>query len=325
MTVALAEVHVVAAAAAQGRRAARGAAVPSRGGSGASARPTGCGRRGPMGRAPRPGQRDAAAGEDARTLWSWMLLEQLAQDVRYGLRGDGQEPDVHGAGRPVARARHRREHGDLQLHGRDPAALAAGRGSGIARRGEVAEQAGQLRRRAIEFVLHSIDGSTYRDRSGVTAAHLPVPGVRAAAGSIGAGPVQPLRAQAGRARECDGQWRGRARAGRVRLRRLLSRPRGRARGGPPDRCRRRSRRRRAGRGPEPGLQPAALRRAPPPRSDSRFWSTTCPSPSSASRRRSSSVWIRPRRRGLSPDARQPPLRPPSRTRGSSTRTTTGSR
>ena len=25
--------------------------------------------------------------EDARTLWSWMLLEQLAQDVRYGLRG----------------------------------------------------------------------------------------------------------------------------------------------------------------------------------------------------------------------------------------------
>src|SRR5215467_6004258 len=25
--------------------------------------------------------------EDARTLWSWVLLEQLAQDVRYGLRG----------------------------------------------------------------------------------------------------------------------------------------------------------------------------------------------------------------------------------------------
>jgi predicted permease len=25
--------------------------------------------------------------EDARTVWSWMLLEQLAQDVRYGLRG----------------------------------------------------------------------------------------------------------------------------------------------------------------------------------------------------------------------------------------------
>jgi hypothetical protein len=25
--------------------------------------------------------------EDARTLWSWTLLEQLAQDVRYGVRG----------------------------------------------------------------------------------------------------------------------------------------------------------------------------------------------------------------------------------------------
>ena len=25
--------------------------------------------------------------EDARTFWSWTLLEQLAQDLRYGLRG----------------------------------------------------------------------------------------------------------------------------------------------------------------------------------------------------------------------------------------------
>jgi len=29
----------------------------------------------------------AVVREDARTLWSWMLIEQLAQDVRYGLRG----------------------------------------------------------------------------------------------------------------------------------------------------------------------------------------------------------------------------------------------
>src|SRR4051812_44358234 len=28
-----------------------------------------------------------AVREDARTLWSWILLEQLAQDVRYGMRG----------------------------------------------------------------------------------------------------------------------------------------------------------------------------------------------------------------------------------------------
>ena len=30
--------------------------------------------------------------EDTRTLWSWILLEQLAQDVRYGLADDVQEP-----------------------------------------------------------------------------------------------------------------------------------------------------------------------------------------------------------------------------------------
>ena len=79
--------------------------------------------------------------EDTRTLWSWILLEQLAQDVRYGLRTMSQEPPVHGAGRAVARARHRRQHGDLQLHGLDPVALAAGVRSGVARRPEVAKQA----------------------------------------------------------------------------------------------------------------------------------------------------------------------------------------
>src|SRR5262245_39188341 len=29
----------------------------------------------------------ALVSEDARTLWSWIVLEQLAQDIRYGLRG----------------------------------------------------------------------------------------------------------------------------------------------------------------------------------------------------------------------------------------------
>ena len=119
--------------------------------------------------------------EDARTLWSWILLEQLAQDVRYGLRGDVQEPAVHRAGRAVARARDRRQHRDLQLHGLDPVALAAGVGSGVAGRGEVAEQARPAPATATEFVMHSMDGSTYRDRSGVTARDLPVSGVRAPA------------------------------------------------------------------------------------------------------------------------------------------------
>ena len=59
--------------------------------------------------------------------------------------GDAQEPPVHGPRRTVARARDRREHRDLQLHGLDPVALAAGVGPGVAGRGEVAEPAAQLR------------------------------------------------------------------------------------------------------------------------------------------------------------------------------------
>ena len=53
----------MAAAAAQGRRAPRGAAVPSGGGSGRTSGRRADGRPGAMGRAPRPGQRDAACGK----------------------------------------------------------------------------------------------------------------------------------------------------------------------------------------------------------------------------------------------------------------------
>ena len=49
-------------------------------------------------------------------------------------------------------------------------------------------------RMAATFVMRSINGSTYRDRCGHHGGHLPVSGVRAPAGSVGAGPVQPLRA-----------------------------------------------------------------------------------------------------------------------------------
>ena len=82
--------------------------------------------------------------EDTRTLWSWILLEQLAQDVRYGLRTMFKNRAVHRPGRTVARARDRREHGDLQLHGLDPVALAAGVGPGVAGRGEMAQPAVHL-------------------------------------------------------------------------------------------------------------------------------------------------------------------------------------
>ena len=79
--------------------------------------------------------------ENTRTLWSWILLEQLAQDVRYGLRAMVKNRTVHGAGRALARAGDRRQHGDLQLHGLDPVPLAAGLGPDLAGRGEVAEPA----------------------------------------------------------------------------------------------------------------------------------------------------------------------------------------
>ena len=78
--------------------------------------------------------------EDTRTLWSWILLEQLAQDVRYGLRTMFKNRSVHGPGRTLARAGDRRQHGDLQLHGLDPVALAAGVGPGVAGGREMAQQ-----------------------------------------------------------------------------------------------------------------------------------------------------------------------------------------
>ena len=121
---------------------------------------------GAMGRAPRPGQRDAPAGGRARVV---VVDPARATGAGRALRpaGDVQEPRVHGAGRTVARARHWREHRDLQLHGLDTLALVAGVGSGFA--GRVKWHSTITPPVANEFVLHSIDGSTYADRSGVTA------------------------------------------------------------------------------------------------------------------------------------------------------------
>lgn len=112
--------------------------------------------------------------ENARTLWSWMLLEQLAQDVRYGLRGMfknrmftalaalslalgiGANTSIYSfmdsillRSLPVA----------------DPASLIV-----------VKWRSGPINREnGAGFVLHSIDGSTYRDPSGVSAAIFPFP------------------------------------------------------------------------------------------------------------------------------------------------------
>ena len=112
--------------------------------------------------------------EDARTLWSWMLLEQLAQDVRYGLRGMFK---------------------NRMFTGLAALSLALGIGANTAiysfmdsillRSLPVADPASLVvvkwrsrpvnRANGDEFVLHSINGSTYRDGSGVTAAIFPFP------------------------------------------------------------------------------------------------------------------------------------------------------
>ncbi len=105
--------------------------------------------------------------------------------------GDVQEPPVHGACSAVARAGDRCQHRDLQLHGLDPVALAAGVGSGIAGGGEVAQQTVQLlSRRRLRDALHQRQHRARR--FGQDGGDLPVPGVRATAGSLGARPVQPL-------------------------------------------------------------------------------------------------------------------------------------
>jgi macrolide transport system ATP-binding/permease protein len=112
--------------------------------------------------------------EDARTLWSWTLLEQLAQDARYGLRG-------------MFKNRIFTALAALSL------ALGIGANTAIysfmdailLRSLPVADPASLIvvkwRSRPInfasgsEFVLHSIDGRTYKDPSGVSAAIFPFP------------------------------------------------------------------------------------------------------------------------------------------------------
>ena len=113
--------------------------------------------------------------EDARTLWSWILLEQLAQDVRYGVRG-------------MLRNRMFTALAALSL------ALGIGANTAIysfmdailLRSLPVADPASLVVVKwrsapivsissARYFVLHAIDGATYKDASGVTAAIFPFP------------------------------------------------------------------------------------------------------------------------------------------------------
>ena len=61
----------------------------------------------------------------------------LLQDLRYALRGAREEPRLHGRRDPDPRARHRRQHGDLQPHGCGRAASPSGRRAAGGARGRL--------------------------------------------------------------------------------------------------------------------------------------------------------------------------------------------
>ena len=196
--------------------------------------------------------------EDARTLWSWIVLEQLAQDLRYGLRAMSKNrlftalaalSLALGIGANTAIYSFMDSILLRSLPVADPASLVV-----VKWQSKPINRAG-----GTELVLHSIDGSTYSDRSGVTAAIFPFPAFERL--QEAAAPVLSSLFAHKPAGRVNVMIKGEAELaqGEVRLRRLLPRARGVAGGGPPDLCRRRSRRRRSGRGPEPRLQRAALR------------------------------------------------------------------
>jgi len=126
--------------------------------------------------------------EGARTLWSWMLLEQLAQDVRYGVRGMFKNRMFTALAALSLALGIWRQHCDLQLHGLDPLALAARGRFGVVNRGEVASRSEQ---ESVRDAFHGrpyLQGSLRRHRR-----DLPVSRVRASLRSVGASSVRPLR------------------------------------------------------------------------------------------------------------------------------------
>jgi hypothetical protein len=85
--------------------------------------------------------------EDTRTLWTWTPVEQLAQDLRYALRVMVKNRAFTALAALSLALGNRRQRSDLQFHGRDPLALAAGVGPGVAGGGEMAQQRDQVRLR----------------------------------------------------------------------------------------------------------------------------------------------------------------------------------
>ena len=116
--------------------------------------------------------------EDTRTLWTWTPLEQLAQDLRYGLRTMSKNRAFTalatlslalGIGANTAIYSFMDSILLRSLPVSDPASL-------VVVKWESRPFAGGSRAaNGSEFVLHSIDGRTYPDRAGVTAAIFPFP------------------------------------------------------------------------------------------------------------------------------------------------------
>jgi predicted permease len=109
--------------------------------------------------------------EDARALWSWTLLEQLVQDIRYGLRGMAKNPLFTalaavslalGIGANTAIYSFMDSIMLRALPISDPSSLIV-----------VKWRSDLIKGR--EFVMHSVDGRTYDDPSGVTAGIFPYP------------------------------------------------------------------------------------------------------------------------------------------------------
>jgi macrolide transport system ATP-binding/permease protein len=172
----------------------------------------------------------ALVREDARALWSWVLLEQLAQDVRYALRGMRKNRMFTalaalslalGMGANTAIYSFMDAILLRSLPVSDPESLVV-----LKWRSRPLTSAGR------QFVMHSVEGSTYDDASGQTAGIFPLAALehlRTAATPV-SGAVQSVRAQAGRAPPRGDERRSGGRARGVRLRGLL-RGSGRSAGG----------------------------------------------------------------------------------------------
>src|SRR5690242_4192596 len=112
--------------------------------------------------------------EDARAFWSWLLLEQLAQDVRYGIRGMLKNRTFTalaalslalGIGANTAIYSFMDAILWRSLPVADPASLVAVKWSSKPFSGA----------NRSPFVMHSTDGRTYDDHGGVTAGIFPFP------------------------------------------------------------------------------------------------------------------------------------------------------